>query len=32
MESYVRHVLIAGDDGQPAGIASMRDLLAVIVD
>ena len=32
MESYVRHVLIAGDDGQPAGIASMRDLLAIIVE
>lgn len=32
MESYVRHVLIAGDDGQPAGIVSMRDLLATIIE
>ena len=31
MESYVRHVLIAGEDGEPAGIASMRDLLSIIV-
>lgn len=32
MEGYVRHVLIAGDNGQPTGVVSMRDLLAVLVD
>ena len=32
MESYVRHVLIAGADKEPVGIVSMRDLLAIIVD
>lgn len=32
MENYVRHVLIAGPDGQPESIVSMRDLLAVIVE
>lgn len=32
MRSYVRHILIASDDGTPAGIVSMRDLLATIVD
>lgn len=31
MANYVRHVLIAGDDGKPEGIVSVRDLLAVIV-
>lgn len=28
MEHYLRHVLIAGDDGELIGVASMRDLLA----
>lgn len=32
MENYVRHVLIAGPDGQPESIVSMRDLLAVLVE
>jgi CBS domain-containing protein len=29
MENYLRHVLIAGDDGELVGVASMRDLMAV---
>jgi CBS domain-containing protein len=32
MENYLRHVLIAGDDGQLIGVASMRDLLAAFLD
>src|SRR6056297_2572622 len=28
MEHYLRHVLIAGDDGELVGVASMRDLVA----
>jgi len=29
MEHYLRHVLVAGDDGELVGVASMRDLMAV---
>ncbi|MGI9606407.1 MAG: CBS domain-containing protein [Acidimicrobiales bacterium] len=32
MQSYVRHILVADDSGAPAGVVSMRDLLAIIVD
>jgi CBS domain-containing protein len=32
MENYLRHVLIAGDDGQLVGVASMRDLIAAFLD
>lgn len=32
MEHYLRHVLIAGDDGQLVGVASMRDLIAAFLD
>ena len=32
MASYVRHVLISGENGQPAGIVSMRDLLVAIIE
>ena len=31
MRSWLRHILIADDDGNLAGIVSMRDLLAAIV-
>ncbi len=32
MEHYLRHVLIAGDDGQLVGVASMRELVAAYLD
>jgi CBS domain-containing protein len=32
MEHYLRHVLIAGDDGRLVGVASMRDLIAAFLD
>lgn len=30
MENYIRHVLIVDDGGEPTGIVSIRDLLAVL--
>lgn len=32
MENYIRHVLVTDQDGAVAGIVSVRDLLAVIVE
>jgi CBS domain-containing protein len=32
MEHYMRHVLIAGDDGRLVGVASMRDLIGAFLD
>ncbi len=32
MEGYIRHVLVAGDDGELVGIVSMRDLLTAVFD
>ncbi len=32
MEHYLRHVLVAGDDGTLVGVASMRDLLAAYLN
>lgn len=32
MEHYLRHVLIAGDDGELVGVTSMRDLITAYLD
>lgn len=32
MEHYLRHVLIAGDDGELVGVTSMRDLMTAYLD
>lgn len=32
MERYVRHVLVADDDGELVGVVSMRDLLSALLD
>lgn len=32
MEHYLRHVLVAGDQGELVGVASMRDLLAAYLN